>query len=198
MKIEKTNPRIITLIFFIVVAATMRIPNSANISPWANFSPIGAMGLFGGAYFSNKWKAVLFPILTLLISDLIIQHFVFAGKYGIMYGGWYWIYSIFILITFLGRWLIRTVNIKNIFMAAIVASLTHWIIADFTVWVGGGTDLRTMQPLTRDFAGLIQCYSQGFPFMKNFLCGTLVYGGIMFGLFEWMKIRYQSLRIAAI
>jgi hypothetical protein len=196
MATEKINPRFAVLALFMIVVAAMRIPNAAQLTPWSNFTPIGAMGLFGGAYFTKTWKAVLFPLLTLLVSDLIIQAFVFNGQYGIMYSGWYWIYGIFILITFIGKWLIKKVTVKNVIIAAITASLTHWLIADFTVWAGGGTDIRTMTPLSRDWAGLQQCYIQGFPFMKNFLIGTLVYSGILFGIFEWVKQKNPQLQAA--
>jgi hypothetical protein len=196
MSIEKINPRFVVLALLMVAVAAMRIPNSAQLTPWANFTPIGAMGLFGGAYFTKQWKAVLFSLLTLLASDLIIQAFVFNGKYGIIYSGWYWIYGIFILITFIGRWVIKKVSIKSIMLAAITASLTHWMLADFTVWASGGTDLRTMTPLSRDWAGLMQCYIQGFPFMNNFLAGTLVYSALMFGTFEWMKVNKPALKVA--
>lgn len=193
---QKINPRFAVLAIFMIAVAAMRIPNSAQLTPWSNFTPIGAMGLFGGAYFTKKWKAILFPLLTLFISDLIIQSFVFNGKYGVMYSGWYWIYGIFILITFIGKWLIKKVSVQNVILAAVVASLSHWLLADFTVWIGGGTDLRTMQPLSRGWAGLQQCYIQGFPFMKDFLLGTLVYSGIMFGAFEWMKAKQPFLQLA--
>jgi hypothetical protein len=195
MSIQKINPRFAVLALFMAVAAAMRIPDSASLTPWSHFTPIGAMGLFGGAYFTKQWKAILFSLLTLFVSDLIIQSFVFDGKYGIMYNGWYWIYAIFIFISFIGKWMIKNVTVKNVVFAGITAALTHWMLADFTVWAGGGTDLRTMQPLSRDWSGLIQCYVQGFPFMKNFLMGTLVYSGIMFGVFEWMKSRYTSLQL---
>ena len=195
MSLQKINPRFAVLALFMAVVAAMRIPDSACITPWSHFTPIGAMGLFGGAYFTKQWKAVLFSLLTLFVSDLIIQSFVFDGKYGIMYSGWYWIYGIFILITFIGKWIIKNVTVKNVLFAGITAVLTHWMLADFTVWAGGGTDLRTMQPLSRDWSGLLQCYVQGFPFMKNFLMGTLIYSGIMFGAFEWMKSRYTTLQL---
>jgi hypothetical protein len=77
-----------------------------------------------------------------------------------------------------------------------MAALTHWLLADFTVWVSGGIDLRTMLPLSKDGAGLLQCYIQGFPFMLNFLAGTIVYGLMMFGSFEWMKTKNPALKLA--
>lgn len=188
------NPASILLLALIVVAGAMRIPNAAQVTPWSNFSPIGAMALFGGAYFRPWWKAVLFPVATLLLGDLAISLLVFEGKYGVLYSGWYWIYAIFLLIVLLGKWTLSKVNIQNVLIASILASLTHWLLADLTVWIGGGTDLRTMQPLSRGIDGLIQCYVQGFPFMKNFLAGTLVYSTILFGGFEWAKRNMPQLK----
>ena len=198
MSLQKINPSFTVILLFIIAVAAVRIPNATQLSSWANFTPIGAMGLFGGAYFNRQWKAILFPLLTLFISDLVIQLLIFKGEYGIMYGGWYWIYGIFVLITFIGKALIKKVTVVNVLMAAVTASITHWFIADFLVWFGGGTDLRTMLPLSRNWSGLVQCYTQGFPFMKNFLMGTLIYGGIMFGAFEWMKSKYTALRLQTI
>jgi hypothetical protein len=195
MSIQKINPRFAVLAVFMTLVAALRIPDAASITPWSHFTPIGAMGLFGGAYFTKQWKAVLFPLLTLFVSDLIIQLFIFNGQYGVMYRGWYWIYGIFVLITFIGKWMIKKVSVKNVFIAAITVSLTHWLLADFTVWAGGGTDLRTMLPLSRDWNGLMQCYAQGFPFMKNFLMGTLLYSAMMFGSFELLQQRYPSLKM---
>ena len=79
-------------------------------------------------------------------------------------------------------------------MASVIAAIIHWLLADLTVWIGGGTDLRTMQPLSRGIDGLMQCYVQGFPFMRNFLAGTLVYGAILFGGFEWAKRNLPQLK----
>ena len=198
MSTEKFNPRILVLLVMMVGVAAMRIPNAAQLTLWANFTPIGAMGLFGGAYFTSKWKAYAFPLLTLLISDLIINLFIYDGKYGVMYSKWYIIYGIFALIVFFGKILIKKVTIKNIVLASVIAALSHWLIADFTVWMGGGTDLRTMLPLTKNWAGLIQCYAQGFPFMKNFMMGNLVYSGILFGAFQFAEWRYPVLKLQTI
>lgn len=196
MSAQKINPRIAVLLTMIVVVAAIRVLNSAQLTPFANFSPIGAMALFGGSYFTSKWKAFLFPILTLLISDIVINTVVYKGAYGIMYSGWYWVYIVFALIVVYGKTLIKKVSVKSVLSASVVAALSHWLISDFTVWLGGGTDLRTMTPLTKDWAGLLQCYVQGFPFMRNFMLGTIVYSGVLFGAFEWMQRRYPALRLA--
>lgn len=193
---EKINPRLSALFLFMIGVAAIRIPNAAHYTWMANFTPIGAMALFGGSYFKKPWKAFAFPLLTLFLSDLVICNVVFDGRYGFMYGGWYVVYGIFSLIVLLGKLLIQKVTVKNVLLASVFAALGHWFISDFTVWLGGGTDMRTMAPLSKNWQGLIQCYVQGFPFMKKFLTGTLVYSGLMFGLFEWMKAEKPAMVLA--
>lgn len=194
MSLSKLNPRITVLLLMILAAAAMRIPNAAQLTPWSGYTPVGAMALFGGAYFSSRWKAILFPLLTLFISDLAINLFVFDGRYGIMHGSWYIVYGIFILLVFLGKWMITKVSVSNVVLASAAAALSHWLVADFAVWLGGGTNLITMRPLTKDLPGLLQCYVQGFPFMKQFLIGNLLYGTILFGGFELARYRYAIVR----
>ncbi|MEA5458374.1 DUF6580 family putative transport protein [Arcicella sp. LKC2W] len=192
---QTLNPRFLTLLCFILAIALLRIANSTGLTPFAHYSPIGALGLFGGAYFSSRWKAFALPILTLLVSDLVINKVIYQGKYGVMYEGWYWIYGIFAIIVLFGKVILQKINVQNVVLAAIIASVSHWILADTTVWIGGGTDLRTMLPLSKDWAGLQQCLIQGFPYMKNFLVGTLAYSGLMFGAFELLQVRFPKLAI---
>lgn len=191
--IKKLNPSIALIGILILALAIIRIPNAANFTWLSNFSPVGAIALFGGTYFKNKWKAILFCLGVLFISDIFISVVIFKNQYGFIYHGWYWIYSIFILIVFIGHWIIKKVNIKNIFLASILAAITHWVLADFTVWLGGGLNIITQQPLTKDGAGLLQCLVQGFPYMKNFLLGTLVYSSIAFGLCELLYHKFPQL-----
>lgn len=193
---QSLNPRFVVLLLFIGLAAALRIANSAEWSPVANLTPIGAMALFGGAYFTNRWKAFGLPLLTLWLSDLVINVVLLNGQFGIMYSGWYWIYGIFALIVWYGKTILQKVSVKNVLVAALVASLSHWLLADTSVWLMGGTDLRTQLPLSRDFAGWQQCILQGVPFMRNFLAGTLAYGAVLFGGFEWLQTRYPKLAIA--
>jgi len=193
---QSFNPRSLVLLLFIGLAASLRIANSTDWSPMAHFTPLGAMALFGGSYFSNRWKAFGLPLLTLWISDLVINGVLLGGRYGIMYDGWYWIYGIFALLVWYGQVLLRTVSIRNVLLAALVASVSHWVLADTSVWLTGGIDLRTQLPLSRDLAGWQQCLLQGFPFMRNFLAGTLVYSTILFGGFEWLQTRYPRLALA--
>jgi hypothetical protein len=178
--IQKTHHPFLYMLLFMAAVALLRILNAAEVTPWSSFTPIGAMALFGGVN-GRGWHAYAFPIITLFASDLFINVVIFEGEFGILHGGFYWIYASIALIVLIGRLLSRRLNAATLLGASIVSTLIFWGVVDFGVWLGGGADIRTMQPLARNWSGLLQCYIQGFPFIKNFLLGTMVYGAILFG-----------------
>ncbi|HEU5166851.1 MAG TPA: DUF6580 family putative transport protein, partial [Chitinophagaceae bacterium] len=77
----KFNPRTAVLLIIISITAAIRVIFNFNydVSPLANFSPLGAMAIFGGAYFDRKWKGFAFPLLMLFISDFILHQTVFKA-----------------------------------------------------------------------------------------------------------------------
>jgi hypothetical protein len=191
------NPRFTVMLLMIAGAACTRFFSVTGHTALINFTPIGAMALFGGAYFSNKWKAVLFPLLTLFISDLIIEQLFYHRQYGtIIYDGWYWTYGAFTIMVFFGKWIIKKVSVKNVLLAAIAVSLSHWLITDFGTWLAGGLDITTGLPYTRNLEGLIKCYYLALPYMQDVFLGTIFYGAIMFGGFELAQKQYPSLQLS--
>jgi len=185
----KFNPRTEVLLIFISIIATVRVIFNFNhdISPLANFSPIGAMALFGGAYFNRKWKAFAFPLVMLFISDFILHQTVFkAYSSGFLYSGWYWVYGAFVLMTTTGRWLLKTVTVNRFLVSVLVCVFIHWIVTDLGVSIGS-------KKYTLDLSGFMACLINAIPYELRFLSGTLAYGIILFGLFEWMKRRYPVL-----
>ena len=190
MSLQKINPRFIVLLLLMIAAAAMRIPSAATLSPLSNFTPIGAMALFGGAYFQKNWKAYAFPLLTLLASDIVINTVVHQGKFGIMYSGWYWTYAAFALMVLTGKILLKKITIKNIVIASIATVFIHWIVTSPACILLEGS----MYPKT--WAGYYTSLVAAIPYERNFLIGTLLYSGVMFGVFEWMKMKYHSLQSA--
>jgi hypothetical protein len=85
MTSKKFDPGTTVLLLFITATAALRVILNFNydISPLANFSPLGAMALFGGANFNKKWKAFTLPLGMLFLSDLILHQTVFKA--------WKWI-----------------------------------------------------------------------------------------------------------
>lgn len=196
MSLKKINPRTALLILFIILTGMLRVMSAGKLlSPIANFTPIGAMALFGGTYFTGKWKSYLFPLLTLFLSDLVMMQFFYkTHSNGLLYHGWYWTYGAFTLMVLIGKY-VKKVNFTNVLTAALAAALTHWLVTDFGVWLGGGLDISTGKALTYDWHGFVQCYLQAIPFLKNMLLGNLIYSGILYSGFEILQKRYSLLRL---
>ena len=187
----KFNPRTAVLLVFITIIAAVRVIFNFNydISPLANFSPLGAMALFGGAYFNRKWKAFAFPLLMLFISDLILHQTVFKSySNGLLYRGWYWVYGAFALMSLVGGWLLKKVSVYRFLFSVLICILIHWIVTDFGEWLGS-------KRYSQDLHGFIACLINAIPYEWRFLAGTLVYGAILFCSFEWLKRKYAVLQV---
>jgi uncharacterized protein DUF6580 len=185
-----SNQQTRTLFIFVSAVAVLRIVLnfSSDISPLANFSPVGAMAMFGGAYFNRRWKAFVFPLLMLFISDFVLHQTVFK-KYGngFLYDGWYWVYGAFAIITIVSRWILTKITINRFLVSVIVCVLIHWIITDLGVWIGSARYPQTLN-------GFVICLENAIPYEWRFLAGTLLYGISLFATFEWMKRKYPALQ----
>jgi hypothetical protein len=190
MSRTKINPRTVVLLLMIFLTGFLRIVFNwdQSLSPISNFSPLGALALFGGAYFTNKWKAFGFPLLTLFISDLILSFTVLSQyRHGLLYGGWYWTYGAFTLMTLAGKWIIKKVTVPGILFSSLVCTFIHWIITDFGVWLNSTLYAKTI-------GGFITCLIAAIPFEFSFIAGTLIYSAVLFGLFEWIQKKQRVLR----
>jgi hypothetical protein len=73
------NLRFGVIVGMITVAALSRF---LFLTPsLANFSPVGAMALFGGAYFANKRWSYAIPMLALWLSNLVLNNVVYKEYY---------------------------------------------------------------------------------------------------------------------
>jgi uncharacterized protein DUF6580 len=189
MRSTKFNPGTIVLMLFIIATATLRVVFNFNyeISPLANFSPLGAMALFGGTYFKTKWKAFSFSLAVLFISDFILHQTVFRSYgNGVLYTGWYWVYGAFALMTMVAR-MMKKVTINRFLLSVLICVFIHWIVTDLGVWIGSKT-------YSQNLSGFAACLENAIPYEWRFLTGTLVYGIILFGLFEWFTRKYPGFK----
>ena len=141
-----------------------------------NFTPITAIALLSAHAFKNKWIALLLPLVSFWISDLIINNFVYAGYYDsfkIFTPGMFWIYGSVACISLMGRFSLKKINPKKIGLSSIAGSIIFFIITNFGVWV--------MSPMyAKSLIGLIQCYSLAVPFFGGTILGDLVYSSVLF------------------
>lgn len=189
MKKQKINLRFGILSLLVLFAAFSRlIPHPPN------FAPIGAMALFGSAYFSKKHIALIIPVLSMWLSDIVINNTIYAQYFDgftFFYQGFYWTYLAFVLIGLVGFFLLKRTKLQNILIASLSASILFFLVSNFGVWTSG-----TMYP--KDFSGLTACYTAAIPFFKNTLMGNLVYCGVLFGSFELAQYKYPQLKLKII
>jgi hypothetical protein len=153
----------------LAAAATRLIPHPPN------FTAIGALALFGGAYFGRRWLAFAVPIGAMLLSDAIL-----TSPAPVSYG-------CFALTVALGLLLRERVTFARVAVAAITASVLFFLLSNFSVWWGS-------RMYSQDFAGLLACYLAALPFAQNMLLGNLFYGGLLFGGMEALQYAWPALR----
>ena len=178
---NKINISYLAIISLILFASFSRI-----IPHMPNFTPIGAIALFGGAYLKNRYHAFLIPMISLWLSDLILNNFIFSfySEFTWFYPGFLWQYASFILIIVIGYLFLKKLNFKNIFITTIFSSLLFFIITNFGVWISGSM-------YTLDFQGLISCYIMALPFFKGTLLGFMCYSTLLFGVLEFSKRKFK-------
>jgi hypothetical protein len=183
---DKLNYRVLALTLFMLIIISVRViaPLSPDFKIIANFSGIGAVALFGGAYFKNRLMTLVMPILVLFISDIGLV-FSMGKDYG-FYDGWYYTYISFILMILVGKLVIKNVNIQSVIGASLIGVFIHWIVSDFGVWLGASLYPQTL-------GGFWACLVAAIPYELNFLYGTLGYAAIMFAAYEGLSAKYPVL-----
>ena len=176
----------ISISYLAIISLILFASFSRIIPHMPNFTPIGAIALFGGAYLKNRYHAFLIPMISLWLSDLILNNFIFSfySEFTWFYPGFLWQYISFILIIVIGHLFLKKLNFKNIFITTISSSLLFFIITNFGVWISGSM-------YTLDFQGLISCYIMALPFFKGTLLGFMCYSTLLFGVLEFSKRKFK-------
>ncbi|HTQ28889.1 MAG TPA: DUF6580 family putative transport protein [Puia sp.] len=189
MSTQKLNPGTGLLLLVILSVAALRVATnfSPRLEPLATFTPIGAMALFGGAYFPGFARPFAFPMLTLFAGDIFLSFTVYASyRSGLLYTGWFWTYLAFAGMVLAGKLILQPLTIKRMFISVIAVTLIHWLVSD----VGGC--LREAG-LSASLIVYFQRLVAAIPFELRFLAGTVLYGGIMFGAVESRLLRLRRI-----
>ena len=184
---QKINLRFSVLTALILICAFSRI-----IPHMPNFSPLGAIGLFGAAYFTKKWQAFLIPIAATWFSDLFINNVIYGQYYTEFtwfYEGFYWQYGSYLIITLVSVFILKKINTKRMVLGALTSTAIFFLISNFGCWIGSPT-------YPQNIGGLMTCYAAGIPFLKGTLLGDLFYSGALFGFFALAQYKFPVLRLA--
>lgn len=150
-----------------------------------NFTPIGAMCLFAGAYLSQRKLAIFLPLLALFIGDLILhisylQGFrEFAGFYESIYIN-YIAFAFMVLIAGFG--LKNKTNWFRIPMTTVAASIVFFLVSNLGVWL-----TSTMMYMPKNLTTLVECYVAAIPFFWTTFAADLGYTTVLFASFFWLK-----------
>jgi hypothetical protein len=170
---RKNSP--LFIIFLIFLAAFTRL-----IPHYPNFTAVGAIALFGGAFLHKRYLALLVPVAALFVSDLFLNNLVYSNLSGssesftLFYAGSLWVYGAFILIVLLGMKLLKSRSIGLLAGTSALASIIFFITTNFGMWIGSGIYPKTI-------GGLAACYYVALPYFWNTLLGDLFYVGVLFG-----------------
>lgn len=177
--------RITVLSGFIIIAALSRlIPHPYN------FAPIGAMSIFGAAYFTDKKFSFLVPLLAMFVSDLLVNNLIFASFYNgfvLFTPGFWWIYGSIGLIVLAGIFILKKVTFTTVIAGSLSASIIFFLVTNFGAWIG-----NPIYPAGLE--GLLMSFGAGVPFFHYTVLGDLFYSGVMFGTFEYAKRKSHALQ----
>jgi hypothetical protein len=166
MKSKLITPQFIFVSSAVFIAALSRLLPHID-----NFTPIAAIALFGGAYFSDKKFAFVIPLLAMFISDLALQ---------LMFGWGFhttiiYVYAAFALTTVIGLIIKRNLTIKSVVIGSLTSSVFFFIITNFGYWASTG--------FQSGVTGLNAAYVSGLPFFRATMLGDLFYNAVLFGSF---------------
>lgn len=186
MSVSTFNPRNAVLLLMIVAVASLRLLSFMDLGPLTYFTPLGAMALFGAAYFRGNVKPYLFPLLTLFVSDMILSYTIFAEfrNGSLLYAGWYWTYLAFGLMTVAGKLILQKVTVGRLLLSVVTATVIHWLVSD----IGACVVENNMS-----FAYYVNRLITAIPYELRFLGGTAFFSAIMFGIFELAQKKYNFL-----
>jgi len=179
---DKMNLRFGIITTIVLFAALSRL----LLTELPNVSPLGAMALFGGAYFSKRYLAVIIPLLALWISDVALNNTIYAAYYeGFSWFGVPVVYLSIIVIALMGTKLLKQIKVKNLFIASLLTSLVFFLITNLGSW-------WTIPAYSKDLVGIIAAYTAGLPFFLSTILSNLFFTAILFGGYELIKQGYSN------
>lgn len=152
---------------------------TAGIFRWLphpmNFTPIGAMALFGGATYPTRRLAFLVPLTALAVGDLATGFHVLMPV----------VYLSFAVNVLLGRYLRPRRTVANTLLVTIAGAIQFFVVTNLATW-------WVYYPHTS--AGLVGCFVAAIPYFQNTLAGDATFVGLLFGGLVLTEARFPAIR----
>jgi hypothetical protein len=157
---KEKHYQILIAVALILIGASLRLlPHSAN------FAPVAAIAIFGGAVLPRK-LAIWVPLAVMVASD------VFIGFYNIMPIIW----ACYVVIAIASSYILRKPKLLKGIALTLSSSLFFFVVTNFAVWMFGGMYAHTL-------SGLSYCYTMALPFFRNTALSDMLYTVALFGLY---------------
>ena len=143
------------LVFFTV--ATRLIPQPENVNA------IGALAIFSGAMFRDRRIALILPLVSLFLSDLVLGLHILIPV----------VYASFAVNVLISRRLAASRTIMGISWATLLGAIQFALVTNIACWA-------LYHPLTWD--GIVSCYILAIPYFLNSFAGDAGYAVMLFGM----------------
>lgn len=162
MKITKTGWLLLSVFILALFRVVPHLPN---------FTPVLAAALFTGATFENKKLGAISLLLSLFLSDVLLERIYGYGFHSLMIP----IYLLILSINLIGTKLQNNLSYKNIGLYSLLGSTIFFVFSNLFVFLQGGYGYTMI--------GFINCYFMALPFYSYQLLGDIFYNFIIFGLY---------------
>lgn len=175
---------VLTVRFWALAGITLAAAAARLLPHPPNFTPVGAMALFGGATFASRKAAFAVPLAALFLSDLVLG----LVRYGAaVFVSMPFVYGSFMLTVCLGLLVRCRRSPLTIGAAALANSVLFFAVSNFGVWLQGNLYPKTLE-------GLAACYVAAIPFFRNTLAGDVLFTVVLFGGFALAQRYFAALR----
>ena len=155
----------------------------------SNFTAIGAIAIFGGFMISNRYISILVPIITMWLSDIVLNNIIYPSvNFTWFSGGFAWIYAGILLHTAI-TFFFKKSSVTSVLITSISGAILFFVLSNFGVWISSNMYEHSL-------SGLLLCYSMALPFFGNLLAGNLVFSILLFGTYYILEKRYPVFQAA--
>lgn len=190
---KRSSQLLLIFVVLIVISAIYRVIPFESRPVWLG-APQLALALFAGSVIRNRKWAFAVPLVSMLLSDILMQvlHSLgLAPGYPGFYEGQIFNYSLITLITVVG-FFTNSRKTASVVSGMFAAPTLFFLVSNFGVWAWGGGLQRA-----KTFTGLMQCYADGIPFYGNSLLTMAVFGTLFFAAYNLLIAAPQGSKVKA-
>ncbi len=166
--------------FFLILFLSVIALASRLVWHIPNFSPLSSILIFSAFLAPNKKMATL-PLLALLASDLVIGFY----HWSVMLS----VYLATALNIVIGYGLKKNPRSLNVLSAGMLSAISFFLITNLAVWI-------TSNWYTKDFSGLMYCFTLAIPFFKSTLASNILYSSLLFSVYSLVTSKIPEKKIS--